>query len=111
MLTKSDKKYINDLLKESFRENNKTLVKEMISLFNVSNQRIDNVNERLDGVNKNLSEKIDSVNKNLSEKIDDTNERIDKVFDHLSNDFDSIEDHEKRIGKIEEKVFVITTGS
>jgi len=44
MLTKSDKKYINDLLKESFKENNKILVKEMIGLFNATNSRIDEVN-------------------------------------------------------------------
>jgi len=62
MLTKSDKKYINDLLKESFKENNKILVKEMIGLFNATNSRIDEVNE-------NLGQRIDKVDENLSEKI------------------------------------------
>lgn len=95
MLTKDDKKYLEEL----FNKKSEILVKDMLDLFNVSNSVI----EKLD--NK-LSDKIDKVNESLGKKIDDTNERIDKIFEHLSNDFDSIEDHEKRIGKIEEKVFV-----
>lgn len=91
MLTKDDRKYIEEL----FNKKNEILVKDMLDLFNANNSVI----EKLD--NK-LSDKIDKTN----ERIDDTNEKIDRVLNNLSNDFDSIEDHEKRIGKIEEKVFV-----
>ncbi len=91
MLTKDDKKYLEEL----FNKKSEILVKDMLDLFNANNSVI----EKLD--NK-LSDKIDKTN----ERIDDTNEKIDRVLNNLSNDFDSIEDHEKRIGKIEEKVFV-----
>lgn len=86
MLTKDDKKYITDLLNKSFKENNEILVKEMTGLFNASNSRIDEVNENL-------------------------SERIDKVLSELKDHNDIIDNHERRIEKVEEKVFVITTGS
>lgn len=104
MLTKDDKKFIEELISK----NNDVLVKEMIDLFTVTNERIDKVEEK-------LSNKIDNVNKNLDEKIDKVNEylgsRIDRVLDQLRDDDESINDHEKRIGKLEEKVFIITTSS
>jgi len=101
MLTKDDKKFISELLDKRFKKNNEILVKNMLDLFTVTNERIDKLNKK-------LSDRIDSVNKNLSEKIDDTDERIDKVFNHLRDDFGSIEDHERRIEKVEEKVFPIS---
>ncbi len=111
MLTKDDKKFIVDTITFAITKNNEIIDKKFsklttdaIDLFNATNSAIQKLDDK-------LSEKIEEVNKNLSEKIDDTNERIDKVFDHLSNDFESIEDHEKRIEKVEEKVFVTTTSS
>lgn len=83
MLTSSDKKYISDL----FIENNKILVREMVSLFNVTNERIDQSNER----------------------IDQSNERIDKVLNKLEDHNDTLNDHERRIEKVEEKVSTTTT--
>jgi predicted nucleic acid-binding Zn-ribbon protein len=76
MLTKADKKYINEIL----ANNNKILIKEMIGLFNATNER-----------------------------IDQTNERIDKVLDQLKDHDSDIDNHERRINKLEEKVFVTTT--
>jgi len=95
MLTKDDKKFIID----SIKNNNDVLVKDMLDLFTVTNERIDKLDEK-------LSNKIDGVNKSFGERLDDTNERIDKVLDQLRDDDESINDHEKRIEKIEEKVFV-----
>lgn len=69
MLTKADKKYINEIL----ANNNKILIKEMIGLFNA------------------------------------TNERIDKVLDELKDHDSDLDNHERRINKLEEKVFVTTT--
>jgi|GEM_PF-3178943 len=71
MLTKTDKKYITETLKETIKENNHILIKEIIELFNT------------------------------------TNERIDKVLDQLKDHNDFIDTHERRIEKLEEKVFVI----
>lgn len=92
MLTKDDKKFIID----SIKNNNDILIKEMIDLFNATNSVIEKVDNK-------LSNKIDKTN----ERIDDTNERIDRVLDNLRSDFDSIENLEKRTGKLEEKVFPI----
>jgi tetrahydromethanopterin S-methyltransferase subunit G len=98
MLTKNDKKYIS----ETIKENNGVLIKEMIELFNATNERIDKVEEKLDDkidkVEERLSERIDLVENKLSRRIGDV---LDKLKDHdiiLTN-------HGGRLGKIEEKVF------
>lgn len=92
MLTKDDKKFVID----SIKNNNDVLVKEMIDLFNATNSVIEKVDNK-------LSDKIDGVEKRLSEKIDDTNDRIDRVLDNLKSDFDSIENLEKRTEKLEKR--------
>ncbi|NCO88433.1 hypothetical protein COW98_01865 [Candidatus Roizmanbacteria bacterium CG22_combo_CG10-13_8_21_14_all_35_9] len=78
MLTKDDRKFITELLDERFKKNNEVLVKEMVELFNTTNER-----------------------------IDDTNERIDKVLDQLKDRNDFLDTHERRIEKLEEKVFPV----
>lgn len=97
MLTKDDKKFILDAVSNTvsgaISKNNKIIFKEMIDLFNATNFVI---------------EKVDNK---LSNKIDQTNERIDKVLGQLRDDDRSINDHERRIEKMEEKVFITTTGS
>jgi len=93
MLTKDDKKFIEELISK----NNEILVKEMIDLFNTTNAVIEKVDNK-------LSNKMDKTN----ERIDDTNEKIDRVLNNLSNNFDSIEDLEKRTEKLEDKVFPIS---
>lgn len=82
MLTKSDKKFILDVVEESLKKNNEVVFKEMIELFNTTNEKIDGVIEQLDG----------------------TNERIDKVLNVLTV-------HDKRITAVEESVFTTTTSS
>jgi len=47
MLTKGDKQFIVDTVKESIKENNKVLIEEIIGLFNVTNERIDQVLDQL----------------------------------------------------------------
>lgn len=89
MLIKSDKKFILDVVEESLKKNNEVVFKEMIELFNTTNERIDGVIEQLDGTNK---------------RIDGTNERIDKVLNVLTV-------HDKRITAVEESVFTTTTSS
>jgi len=42
-----------------------------------------------------------------NERIDDTNERIDKVLDQLKDRNDFLDTHERRIEKLEEKVFPV----
>jgi len=112
MLTKDDRKFILKALNKRFEENNKVLdkkygerndnlVRDVIDLFTVTNERIDKFDEK-------LSDRIDVVNKNIGQKIDDINEKIDRVLDNLGSDFDSIENLEKRTGKLEEKVFPIS---
>ncbi|MEK7633273.1 MAG: hypothetical protein AAB437_00320 [Patescibacteria group bacterium] len=91
MLTKDDKKFIteildlkiNEALDKKFKENNDILVKDILDLFTVTNSRIDKVNENL-------------------------SERIDKVLDQLKDHNDIIDTHERRIEKVEEKVFSIS---
>src|SRR3989339_340188 len=97
MLTKDDKKYISGTVSKAISgalvKNNKILIKEMVGLFTASNSYIKEVNEK-------LSDKIDKVEVKLIDKID-------KVLDQLKTDDNSINDHNKRIGKLEEKVFPI----
>ncbi|EKE06049.1 MAG: hypothetical protein ACD_19C00103G0003 [uncultured bacterium] len=87
MLTKDDKKYISGTVSKAISgalvKNNKILVKEMVGLFTAS----------------------DSYIKEVDEKLSD---KIDRVLDQLKTDDNSISDHDKRIGKLEEKVFPIT---
>ncbi|KKP65440.1 MAG: hypothetical protein UR68_C0017G0038 [Candidatus Roizmanbacteria bacterium GW2011_GWA2_35_19] len=108
MLTKDDKKYISGTVSKAISgalvKNNKILIKEMVGLFTASNSYIKEVNEK-------LSDKIDKVEVKLIDKIDKVDEKlsdkIDKVLDQLKTDDNSINDHNKRIGKLEEKVFPI----
>jgi uncharacterized protein YoxC len=86
MLTKDDKKFIID----SIKSNNDVLVKDMLDLFNATNAIIKKVDDK------------------LNNKIDQTNERIDRILDQLQDDDESINDHEKRMGKIEDRVFPIS---
>ena len=79
MLTTQDKKYITD----SIKTNNEDLLKEIIELFDATNNRIDQVNEKL-------------------------SQRIDKVLDQLKSHHDVLNNHERRIEKAEEKVFPIS---
>ena len=48
-----------------------------------------------------MNEKIDGVNQNLSQ-------RIDKVLTKLKDYNDILDNHERRIEKVEEKVFTTT---
>lgn len=47
--------------------------------------------------------------KGMTELFDATNERIDKVLDQLKDHHDIINNHERRIEKVEEKVFTTTS--
>lgn len=85
MLTKSDKQFIVDAIKD----NNKLIFKEMIELFNATNERIDQSNKR----------------------IDQSNVRIDKVLSQLKDHNDILNNHERRIEKVEEQIFTTTTSS
>lgn len=80
MLTKKDKLDIGEIVDVKIKLNNEILIKEMVGLFNTVNERIDK-----------------------------SNIRIDKILDKLSDHHGIINHHERRIEKIEEKVFVTTT--
>ncbi len=67
MLTKNDKKFILETVRESTTQNNKILIKEFVDLFSSTNERIDQINEK------------------LSYKIDGTNSRVDKVLHEFKN--------------------------
>ncbi len=73
MLTTSDKKYISSEVTEqidkALKKNNEVLIKEIVELF------------------------------------DTTNERIDKVLEKLDDHQGDINSHERRITKLEDKVF------
>lgn len=73
MLTTSDKKYISSEVTEQIdkplKKNNEVLIKEIVELF------------------------------------DTTNERIDKVLEKLDDHQGDINSHERRITKLEDKVF------
>lgn len=84
MLTKDDKKYISETIGESITKNNGSLIKEIMELFNVTNKRIDDVDTKL-------------------------SRKIDKVLDELKGHNDDIDNHERRIAKLEDKVFTTTT--
>lgn len=91
MLTKQDKKFITTTVTGAIVENNKILIKEMTGLFEVTNERIDKTNENIDKVNNNLSPKIDQISKELK-------------YNH-----NILDTHERRIEKVEEKVFTTTS--
>lgn len=52
----------------------------------------------------------DYLVKTMIQMFDTTNERIDKILKKLEEHSDYLNDHERRIEKIEEKVFTTTTG-
>ena len=83
MLTKSDKKFIEESIEKALMKNNDSLLKGILELFNVTNERIDSVEGK-------LTKRIDSVEEKLGEKID-------KVLNRLEN-------HEDRIEKLEDKI-------
>ena len=75
MLTSEDKKYILNTIKTNIQ----ILLKEIVELFDATNKR-----------------------------IDESNERIDKVLAQLKDHNDILDNHERRIEKVEEKVFTTT---
>ncbi len=72
MLTKNDKKFIID----SISKNNDVLVKDIMSLFNATNKR-----------------------------IDESDRKIDKILEKLDEHNNFLNDHELRIGRLEDKAF------
>lgn len=80
MLTKDDKKFITETVGESIVKNNEVLIKEVMELFNVTNKR-----------------------------IDESDKKIDKIIEKLDEHNNFLNDHELRIGKLEDKVFHIST--
>jgi len=67
--------------KDDLKENNGILIKEVVELFNATNERIEEVNENLC-------------------------QRIDKVLEQMKDHNDILDTHERRIEKVEEKVFI-----
>ncbi|KKQ01408.1 MAG: hypothetical protein US11_C0009G0020 [Candidatus Roizmanbacteria bacterium GW2011_GWA2_36_23] len=99
MLTKSDKKFIQDSVKDIITENNKSvkktiddaitinnevLIKEIMDLFSATNERISQVEVKLGG-------------------------KIDKALQQLKDHNDILDNHEHRLDKVEDKVFTATT--
>ncbi len=92
MLTKSDKKFIiqtvSTIVTNAITENNKALRKDMVDLFNATNEHIDMVYEK------------------LNSRLDDANNRIERVLDKLGEHQSIINNYERRIKKIEEKTLI-----
>jgi len=65
------------------------IIKEVTELFNATNER------------------IDKVNANLSKRIDESNQRIDRVLIKIEDHDNYINAHERRLEKVEAKVFRI----
>ena len=51
------------------------------------NQRIDDVNRRIDDLDKKFSQRIDDLDKKFSQRIDDVNRRIDDLTNTVNNLF------------------------
>lgn len=104
MLTKSDKQFIVEAIKQGVSENNKIIFKEMLDLFSASNERIDQVENRLGNRIDKLEDKVDKMELSLSENTNEVislGAKIDKILDRQDN-------HEQRIEKLEDKVFATT---
>ena len=62
-------------------------------------------NQRLDGIETNLSKRIDEVETNLSKRIDEVETNLSKRIDNVEKRLDHIEkDHGKRLENIENTV-------
>ena len=62
-------------------------------------------NQRLDGIETNLSKRIDEVETNLSKRIDNVEANLSKRIDNVEKRLDHIEkDHGKRLENIENTV-------
>lgn len=119
MLTKDDKKFIVDSITGAILKNNVVLIERLDEAVNKLGhkfeKRIDNLSKDVVDLFEATNSVIKKVDNKLSDKIDKVNEdlsdRIDRVLDQLRDDDESINDHDKRIGKLEEKIFVATTSS
>jgi len=48
------------------------------------NARFDDVNNRIDGVNRNVNDRIDDVDRNVNTRIDDVNRTVNARFDDVN---------------------------
>ncbi|MEK7633276.1 MAG: hypothetical protein AAB437_00335 [Patescibacteria group bacterium] len=108
MLTKDDKKFILNTITVAVAKNNDVLFKRFDDLDKKFDKRIDNLATDVIDLFEATNSVIKKLDNKLSNKIDITNERIDKVLDQLKDHNDIIDTHERRIEKVEEKVFSIS---
>ena len=73
------------------------------------NARFDDVNNRIDGVNRNVNDRIDDVDRSVNTRIDDVNRTVNARFDDVNARIDDvnrnlggrIDDLDTRMGRIE----------
>ena len=82
--------------------------------FETVENRINNIDKRIDTLDKNLTERIDTLDKNLTERIDtlDKNltERIDTLNKNLTERIDTLDRHFNRIVNIQLVLIVSIVG-
>ena len=82
--------------------------------FETVENRINNIDKRIDTLDKNLTERIDTLDKNLTERIDTLNknltERIDTLNKNLTERIDTLDRHFNRIVNIQLVLIVSIVG-
>lgn len=97
MLTNDDKKFILDTITFAITQNNKVLGK-----------RFDETNKRISDLTIDVVDLFEATNSAILKTEERLSEKIDKLSEKVSDIDNSVDNHDRRIEKLEEKVFTIS---
>lgn len=124
MLTKKDLLAIGKIVDIKINEAYKLLQRDMIDLFTSAGERLDttskkldqkidkvsdSINQKIDRVSVRLDQRMDRLEINFNRKMDGLDQRIGAILDHLKDHHIMAMDQNKRISKLEEKVYTTTS--
>ena len=104
MLDKGDKKFISQAINNALVNSNKVFNKALSQRLKEYDRRLD---EKFKENNEYLVKETVSLFNATNEAIEETRETVDKILDEVKGINSDIDNHERRIGKIEEKVFAV----